>query len=54
MASWYGVPYHGRKASNGEVYDMYQIYGGAQDSAVENRCAGLRIFCTENKWICAL
>jgi rare lipoprotein A len=25
MASWYGVPYHGRKASNGEVYDMYQF-----------------------------
>lgn len=25
MASWYGVPYHGRRASNGEVYDMYQF-----------------------------
>jgi rare lipoprotein A len=25
MASWYGVPYHGRKASNGEIYDMYQF-----------------------------
>jgi rare lipoprotein A len=25
MASWYGVPYHGRKASNGEVYDMYEF-----------------------------
>ncbi len=24
-ASWYGVPYHGRKASNGEVYDMYKL-----------------------------
>jgi rare lipoprotein A len=23
MASWYGVPYHGRRASNGEIYDMY-------------------------------
>src|ERR1019366_120231 len=22
LASWYGVPYHGRRASNGEVYDM--------------------------------
>jgi len=21
-ASWYGVPYHGRQASNGEIYDM--------------------------------
>lgn len=25
IASWYGVPYHGRKASNGEVYDMYKF-----------------------------
>jgi rare lipoprotein A len=22
MASWYGEPYHGRRAANGEVYDM--------------------------------
>ncbi len=22
-ASWYGPPYHGRKTSNGEIYDMY-------------------------------
>jgi rare lipoprotein A len=22
VASWYGVPYHGRKAADGEVYDM--------------------------------
>lgn len=25
MASWYGVPYHGRRASNGEIYDMYRF-----------------------------
>ena len=25
MASWYGVPYHGRRASNGEIYDMYKF-----------------------------
>ena len=25
MASWYGVPYHGRRAANGEVYDMYKL-----------------------------
>ena len=25
LASWYGVPYHGRKASNGEVYDMHKM-----------------------------
>jgi rare lipoprotein A len=24
-ASWYGAPFHGRKASNGEVYDMYKL-----------------------------
>ncbi len=24
-ASWYGVPYHGRKAANGETYDMYKL-----------------------------
>ncbi len=23
VASWYGVKFHGRKTSNGEVYDMY-------------------------------
>jgi rare lipoprotein A len=22
IASWYGVPYHGRRAANGEIYDM--------------------------------
>ena len=25
MASWYGHPYHGRKTSNGETYDMEQL-----------------------------
>jgi len=24
-ASWYGHPYHGRRAANGEVYDMEQL-----------------------------
>jgi len=24
-ASWYGDPFHGRKTSNGEVYDMHQM-----------------------------
>ena len=24
-ASWYGVPYHGRKAANGEIYDMNKL-----------------------------
>jgi rare lipoprotein A len=25
LASWYGVPYHGRRAANGEVYDMEKL-----------------------------
>lgn len=25
VASWYGHPYHGRKTSNGEIYDMEQL-----------------------------
>lgn len=25
MASWYGVPYHGRQAANGETYDMEKL-----------------------------
>jgi rare lipoprotein A len=24
-ASWYGLPFHGRRASNGEVYDMHKF-----------------------------
>jgi len=24
-ASWYGLPFHGRRASNGELYDMYRL-----------------------------
>ena len=24
-ASWYGVPFHGRRAANGETYDMYKL-----------------------------
>jgi rare lipoprotein A len=25
LASWYGVPFNGRRTSNGEIYDMYQF-----------------------------
>ena len=25
LASWYGPPYHGRRAANGEIYDMDQM-----------------------------
>lgn len=24
-ASWYGIPFHGRRASNGEIYDMHEL-----------------------------
>src|SRR6184192_587377 len=25
IASWYGIPYHGRAAANGEIYDMEKM-----------------------------
>jgi rare lipoprotein A len=25
IASWYGIPYHGRQAANGEIYDMNEL-----------------------------
>ena len=25
IASWYGVPYHGRRSANGEIYDMEKL-----------------------------
>ena len=25
LASWYGVPYHGRRAADGEIYNMYKM-----------------------------
>ena len=25
IASWYGHPYHGRRAASGEIYDMYKM-----------------------------
>ncbi len=25
LASWYGEPFHGRRAANGEIYDMYKL-----------------------------
>jgi len=25
IASWYGVPYHGRSSANGEIYDMEKL-----------------------------
>ena len=31
LASWYGVPYHGRRTSSGEVYNMYQLSAAHRD-----------------------
>lgn len=49
VASWYGHPYHGRKAANGETYDMEKMTAahrtlpfGAMVS-VENRENGKRV-----------
>jgi rare lipoprotein A len=25
IASWYGIPYHGRQTASGEIYDMYRL-----------------------------
>lgn len=25
IASWYGIPYHGRRSANGEIYDMEKL-----------------------------
>jgi rare lipoprotein A len=32
MASWYGEPFHGRQAANGETYDMYQLTAAHQQA----------------------
>jgi rare lipoprotein A len=30
IASWYGVPYHGRRAASGETFDMEQLTAAHQ------------------------
>ena len=53
IASWYGVPYHGRRTANGEIYNMH-AYTAAHRSLPfgtrvkvcnpdTNRCATVRI-----------
>ena len=32
MASWYGEPFHGRLAANGETYNMYQLTAAHQQA----------------------
>lgn len=49
MASWYGVPYHGRQTSSGEIYDMYALTAAHRDLPfqtwvqVENLTNGKRV-----------
>ncbi len=49
VASWYGHPYHGRKAANGETYDMEKMTAAHRTLpfgalvAVENRENGKRV-----------
>jgi rare lipoprotein A len=35
VASWYGYPYHGRRAANGEIYDMEQMTAAHRTLAFE-------------------
>jgi len=36
VASWYGIPYHGRRAANGEIYDMYKLTAAHRTLAFES------------------
>jgi rare lipoprotein A len=36
LASWYGVPFHGRRAANGEIYDMYNLTAAHRTLAFES------------------
>ena len=42
-ASWYGVPYHGRRASNGEIYDMYRLTAAHRTLPFETRSEERRV-----------
>jgi rare lipoprotein A len=35
LASWYGYPYHGRRAANGEIYDMEKLTAAHRTLAFE-------------------
>ena len=30
LATWYGVPYNGRRSANGEIYDMQKLTAAHQ------------------------
>ena len=35
IASWYGIPYHGRRAANGEIYDMHKMTAAHREEEVD-------------------
>ncbi|HEV2199098.1 MAG TPA: septal ring lytic transglycosylase RlpA family protein [Bryobacteraceae bacterium] len=49
IASWYGIPYHGRQTASGEVYDMHQLTAAHRNLPfqtwveVENLTNGMRV-----------
>lgn len=53
IASWYGVPYHGRRTASGEIYNMYAMTAAHRSlpfgtkvrvcNKSNNRCATVRI-----------
>jgi rare lipoprotein A len=53
IASWYGVPYHGRRTANGEVYNMHAMTAAHRSlpfgtrvkvcNKDNNRCTTVRI-----------
>src|ERR1700737_3012707 len=38
LASWYGPPYHNRRAASGEVFDMYQITAAHKTLPLNSIC----------------
>jgi len=43
VASWYGPPYHGRRAANGEIYDMEQLTAAHRTLAFGTRIRVLNL-----------
>jgi rare lipoprotein A len=49
VASWYGIPYHGRQTASGEIYDMYKLTAAHRNLPfqtwveVENLANGKRV-----------
>ncbi len=45
IASWYGAPYHNRRASNGEIYDMHAMTAAHRTLPLGSI---VRVTCVEN------